>query len=127
MFTHNILLFLILNFFVLCLFQIFYDQESEALLSHNCSSHVQKVEAGAAKTHPIEWNSGKGYKSSKHITNLVHKINLKIVPENILEFVRLLPKYSLPHPTLFKTEELFLINYPVLLTPDWGCIYHEYS
>ena len=85
---------------MLCLFQIFYDQESEALLSHNCSSHVQKVEAGAAKTHPIEWNSGKGYKSSKHITNLVHKINLKIVPENILEFVRLLPKYSLPHPRL---------------------------
>ena len=37
--------------------QIFYDQESEVLLSHNCSSHVQKVEAGAAKTHPIEWNS----------------------------------------------------------------------
>jgi len=37
--------------------EIFYDQESEALLSHNCSSHVQKVEAGAAKTHPIEWNS----------------------------------------------------------------------
>ena len=29
--------------------------------------------------------------------------------------------------TLFKTEELFLINYPVLLTPDLGCIYHEYS
>ena len=23
--------------------------------------------------------------------------------------------------TLFKTEELFLINYPVLLTPDLGC------
>ena len=37
--------------------EIFYDQESEVLLSHNCSSHVQKVEAGAAKTHPIEWNS----------------------------------------------------------------------
>ena len=29
--------------------------------------------------------------------------------------------------TLFKTEELFLINYPGLLTPDLGCIYHEYS
>ena len=29
--------------------------------------------------------------------------------------------------TLFKTEELFLINYPVLLTPDLGCIYYEYS
>ena len=28
--------------------------------------------------------------------------------------------------TLFKTEELFLINYPVLLTPDLGCIYYEY-
>ena len=39
------------------LFQIFYDQESEVLLSHNCSSHVQKVEVRAAKTHPIEWNS----------------------------------------------------------------------
>ena len=26
-------------------------------MSHNCSSHVQKVETGAAKTHPIEWNS----------------------------------------------------------------------
>ena len=24
-------------------------------------------------------------------------------------------------------EELFLINYPVLLTPDLGCINHEYS
>ena len=29
--------------------------------------------------------------------------------------------------TLFKTEELFLINYPGLLTPDLGCIYYEYS
>lgn len=37
--------------------EIFYDQESEVLLSHNCSSHVQKSEAGAARTHPIEWNS----------------------------------------------------------------------
>lgn len=37
--------------------EIFYDQESEVLLSHNCSSHVQKVEVRAAKTHPIEWNS----------------------------------------------------------------------
>ena len=43
--------------YLFILFQIFYDQESEVLLSHNCSSHVQKVEAGAAKTHPIEWNS----------------------------------------------------------------------
>ena len=42
---------------LLFLFQIFYDQESEVLLSHNCSSHVQKVEVRAAKTHPIEWNS----------------------------------------------------------------------
>ena len=29
--------------------------------------------------------------------------------------------------TLFKTEELFLINYPGLLTPDLECVYHEYS
>ena len=37
-------------------------------------------------------------------------------------------KVILPiHITLFKTEELFLINYPVLLTPDLGCIYHENS
>ena len=42
---------------LLLFFQIFYDQESEVLLSHNCSSHVQKVEVRAAKTHPIEWNS----------------------------------------------------------------------
>ncbi len=27
------------------------------LLSHNSLSHVQKLEANAARTHPIEWNS----------------------------------------------------------------------
>ena len=27
--------------------------------------------------------------------------------------------------TLFKTEELFLVNYPGLLTPDLRCMYHE--
>ena len=31
------------------------------------------------------------------------------------------------HHTLFKTEQLCLINYPALLTPDLGCIYYEYS
>ena len=39
----------------------------------------------------------------------------------------LVPAEAEAEATLFKTEELFLINYPALLTPDLGCIYHEYS
>ena len=49
----------------------------------------------------------------------------------ILQVKLLMPRTCTLHTyalsTLFKTEELFLINYPVLLTPDLGCIYHEYS
>ena len=57
-------------------------------------------------------------------------LNMKVFESTQNLFFLFLLSFSCifpPNVTLFKTEELFLINYPVLLTPDLGCIYYEYS
>ena len=69
----------------------------------------------SAKTEDSSDGLGLGSQGTIHILRMGGWVGLKI------------GNLCLTLSTLFKTEELFLINYPVLLTPDLGCIYYEYS